>query len=496
MLKIVIVDDEVNIVEGLKKTIPWKEHGCQVVGTAYDGIEAMEVAEQAAPDILIADITMPGIDGLELAKKLKPRFPAMQVIYLTCHDDFEIARSAFRTGACDYIVKETMTREELYHSIQKARQEIESYRENMLNKAVVSNELKTLPYGLDFSRGDYTMVLLSILPEREDELEGTAPDRLKQLVLQWQDSFLFRRTDYESIIMLKNGGNDPRQHIQELAGAVGQELEKTRILTHFYASVEICTEENLNRIYERLCSLKKSRFYRKQKLLFAEDSTGEAANWSTSSVLTVIQKQCEEGIHEIDTEKAVEALRRYIETACSLQCDPSQVLADSEKLLVALLQQAVKLDMTLPDVLSCLQKNRLGQVCSIYELENQMSRLLVDGIALLRESVTTGSNETLTKALAYIEDNLGERLSLGRVALHVAMNTSYFSRYFKEKMGENFVDYLVRKRIDRAKEKLRFTGLSVETIASEVGYSNISYFNESFRKATGMTPGAYRKQMK
>lgn len=495
MLRVVIADDEINIVEGLKKTVQWEEHDCQVVGTAYDGIAAWDVVCEKEPDILITDITMPGMDGIKLVSKLRPLYPAMRFIYLTCNDDFEMARSAFRTGACDYIVKETMTREELYESIEKAGEEIYKYRENMLNKAVVSNELKILPYSLDYENHRYLMGLVYLFPSFSMEGEGEAANLLRQMVARYSDSYLFRRTEYEYIVMLNAADGEERSTVSGLWGQIRSGLEQERSFAYSYFSIKPCGKNDISGLYERLSQFRLQMFYRKSQLFFQEESRQETS-WNQDENHNSFIKKCENAIYEMDAGKAGDWVREFTAKAMELRENPQAVLKSGEQLLVILLHQAMKVKASVPYIMSCIQQKRVYQVCSIYELEELLLTLLIDGIAQIKDSTYTDQDVLLSKALRYIEENLGEHLTLARVASHVSMNSSYFSRYFKGKMNENFVDYLVRCRMERAKQKLRFTGLSVETIASEVGYSNITYFNDSFKKYSGLTPGAFRKQSK
>jgi len=111
MYRIVIADDEWVIREGLKHTIPWEDLGCQIVGEAVDGISAWQQIECNAPDILLTDIRMPGIDGLELAMQVSQNYPMVKIIFLTGFDEFAYAQQAVKVGASDYILKPTNTDE-------------------------------------------------------------------------------------------------------------------------------------------------------------------------------------------------------------------------------------------------------------------------------------------------------------------------------------------------------------------------------------------------
>lgn len=243
MYSVLIADDEINIVEGLRDTMSWREHGCVVLGVAYDGRQAMELAERQIPDIVVTDITMPGMTGLELMENLLHRSPQTCFIVLTCHEDFAFAREALRLGACDYLVKETMTRQELYASLEKAKQS----------------------------------------------------------------------------------------------------------------------------------------FCQKRELL----------------------------------------------ARATVQEDPE-----------------------------------------------------------------------LKRMTGYIQAHLSERVTLDDMARMMAMNPSYLSRFFKNKLGETFVDYLSRMRIQYAMEQLRCTSLPIQLIAEQAGYNNLSYFHAAFKRASGMAPAAYRREQK
>ncbi len=105
MYKVVIIDDEPIIVKGLEKTIKWEELGCVVVGTAYNGVEGLDLIQTKRPDILISDICMPGMDGLTMIAARKSEFPNMEITILTGFRDFDYAQQAIRLGVCRFLLK-------------------------------------------------------------------------------------------------------------------------------------------------------------------------------------------------------------------------------------------------------------------------------------------------------------------------------------------------------------------------------------------------------
>jgi YesN/AraC family two-component response regulator len=105
MYRVVLVDDEQMILQGLMRVIPWEEHGCRVAGTAGDGLEGMALIKKLQPDILFTDIRMPNLDGLKMIAALKSEFPNLEIAVLTAYRDFEYARQAITLGVCRYLLK-------------------------------------------------------------------------------------------------------------------------------------------------------------------------------------------------------------------------------------------------------------------------------------------------------------------------------------------------------------------------------------------------------
>lgn len=143
MYRIVIADDEWIIREGLKTTLPWKELECEVVGEASDGIGAWEQIESTAPDIVLTDIRMPGLDGLELASQVARHYPQVKIIFLTGFNDFQYAQQAVKLGASDYVLKPTNP-EELVKTLERVKVGINEERNLMNHLRELENQVLQL----------------------------------------------------------------------------------------------------------------------------------------------------------------------------------------------------------------------------------------------------------------------------------------------------------------------------------------------------------------
>lgn len=127
MYKVVIIDDEPIIVKGLEKTVKWKEFGCIVAGTAYNGVEGMELIRREKPDMLISDICMPKMDGLAMIAALKSEFPDMEITILTGYRDFDYAQQSIRLGVCRFLLKPSKM-DELNEAIRAMLERLEEKR--------------------------------------------------------------------------------------------------------------------------------------------------------------------------------------------------------------------------------------------------------------------------------------------------------------------------------------------------------------------------------
>jgi len=142
MLKVLIVDDELLVRIGLKTIIPWEDNGFYIVGDASNGIEALEICQKTKPHIVITDIKMPKMDGIELSRKLKELDKKIKVIILTCYNEFDYAKEAISLGASDYVVKSTMEPEDLLGILYKIRKEIEAEIKDSEEKEKLKREVQ------------------------------------------------------------------------------------------------------------------------------------------------------------------------------------------------------------------------------------------------------------------------------------------------------------------------------------------------------------------
>ncbi|MCL6459056.1 MAG: response regulator, partial [Gorillibacterium sp.] len=129
-MKIFMVDDDIEMLNGLEAFVPWAEYGFQLVGKSNNAYDSLDEIKATKPDILVTDITMPGINGFELARECKAVLPDLKVVFLTCHEDFEYAREAFKLQAEDYLVKHTLTEEELLEKMLSLKTAIEEQKRN------------------------------------------------------------------------------------------------------------------------------------------------------------------------------------------------------------------------------------------------------------------------------------------------------------------------------------------------------------------------------
>lgn len=337
MLKVFLVDDEHLIRKGLKKLISWEQYGFEIWGEACDGEEALELITADNTDIVITDLKMPIVDGLELTKKLKERYPGIKVIVLTGFDDFAYMQQSIRNSVVDYLLK-PVNAELLMESLLKIKDQI-------------SNE----SYG-------YPFIIESRLVKELEEL------------------------DEKGLIDI----------IDELFGE-----------------------------------------FQKYKVPF-----------------DIIRKICGNMLVTIN--------QRLDSTGCNLD----DILRKG----------------TLPE-------NYMVKFTTKDQAKDEMVKIVC---AVLKHKTVNGNKKMIEQIKDYIEKNLREDITLAAIAQKFYLNSSYLSQLFKSETGENYVDFLTKCRVEKARKLLEDKNLRIQDICELVGYNDSKYFGQMFKKQVGMLPSEYR----
>ncbi|THF77133.1 response regulator [Cohnella fermenti] len=530
MIKLLIVDDEEEIRRGIRNLIDWPANGIEVCGEAGDGGQALQAIDQRRPDIVLLDIRMPEMSGLEVARTMRERKLAARPIILSGYDDFSFARQAMACGVSDYLLKPCLP-EDILGTVLKLKLEIESDRlESERRQALQAKLNESLPLLRekrlsDWLRGEAGAA--SPLPEwpgtggipsadcrwiaaivRMDEgwpSGAESPlepgnEKLGPIVRQGVAAALAAGRANVAVIDDRDGmavlaalgpGRDKIDHVRSLT-----ELKNDIQALHgFTVSIGIGTAcsgiAGLRRSYEEAVQAIEGRFLTGGGSVL----TFKPSDLSRSPLPEYpaeAEKQLLAAIRSGRTAPVEAALDTFF---ASLQPGPAsreRVAKCCTALLMSLYRLCIE-TRTDPDGIFGPRMSSIDRILKLQTL-GQMKSVVRHAAISLRDKLSAkqSGHKTIEQALRFIHDNYDKELSLELVSSHLYVNANYFCLLFKQHMGVGFIDYVHRVRIERACEGMRDFPYKTYEIAAKVGYSNEKYFCRIFKQVTGMTPSQYR----
>ena len=529
-LTVLIVDDELPLREELR-LFDWQDCCAELIGEAENGEEALELCRRLAPDVVITDITMPVMDGMDLFRRIKQEFPLTQVVLLTCHTDFAYAKEALKLGALEYLIKVSLLDSELQQVLDKAREAIQRERNYMRSE-------------LDRQRWELTRLLTSIgkEPEREGIREACgavlrswqvpfpvgilrlhvhvraqealfAHRELQALLSEWESNWapgtLFRRWiavgphDYmlmerreadqvkgqQALSLLEQAGG----WMRNLQSALDARISYLRQRAGLYAAAGtyVGAAADLSEALEQTKLPEAAFFYDGEGTVYAADAlyrrytAAEKGRVSEAEAKarTELEKQTE---LLRQAESSRESLAQYcrkdlFEWAVRFRPDPNA--------LKAWLLSNLKLWKGHRDPL------RRQEAAASF----QAARTLAELISLIVREIEEQDGERpkqrkeVAMAMRLVSEHIAEPITLTWMADRVGLSSFYLSRLFREEVGESFNEYVTRIRIDKAIELLQTTSLKVYEVAEQIGIPSYRYFSVLFRNRTGVSPTEYKK---
>lgn len=491
MKRVMIADDEQNVRLALRRLIDWDKLGCQLVFEAKNGAEVLRGLDEIRPDILILDIRMPLVSGLDIARQIYEQGRPIAVIILTGYAEFEYARQAVAYNVREYIIK-TDVLELLPGAIEKVCRQIDGVRSG----------------ASDRDRQRHLRELLEDGGAAADWFRRTWPDaRHCRLVLVRADGDIQPQLDRvfgkyaPSYIPL-----DGRQWCMLLTGELSDPGElaeccedAARLLHGFYhTAAAFCISDEfddaagLKSAYDGCVQCARQFFYDGAKpVLFAsEQRTKRALPGDLHGLLDTLADR----IGKTDREGSARVLSALLD-ACRGE-DIHTVKSVGNQLLAECTRMTLSLDPDLPRTYTDTAFQDSIYACQSYEQFCQIMRTLVDQTL----SITARGQRTIDQLVAqidrYIQDNYCSRITLGDIAAAVHMNRSYLSRIYKERTGENIFDVINAKRLKKARQLIASTDLLVGQIARQVGFEDPAYFSRFFKRQTGMSPTEYEQKVR
>lgn len=544
-IRCIVVDDEALIRERFRYAFPLEEHGFEIIGEAEDGEEALELCRQLSPDIVITDVVMPGMNGLELTGQLKQLLPRIKVIILSSFQEFEFARKAVALGALGYLLKVTSGYQELLEILDQARSEIEADRERML---LSIEERKQLQDSQPLLRKQLILDIRSGMAHSPARLgaacdfvnwQRPAPafalglvslDRYSSLTQTFQskDLALFKYVmmrmieelaetslpcnvfdwDEQSIglwILLQDQADTGGQ-VEQLGESI---LHHARKYLPFTVSVRVSSVHRMEaspqgwpsafgRAFDELDALKAALFYEGHGSYHAYNAvqgtvqgSGQGAagrNAGSGHVMPELPDPAERLAGWSDPAGLQRLVHDdYIRPLVAAKPEPERLLRWMEELAgrwtAADSHSRSRFLAGIRGVETIHDAEEF--LLSLFQWKRSASRLAFDQPVQRAE---------IQKALDYVARHYREPVSVADISDYTAISPNYFSHLFKAQTGINFSDYVTRYRIERSKQYLRETELQVGEIAEQIGIPDYKYFARIFRRLVGKTPSQYREE--
>lgn len=503
--RLMIVDDEAMIRQGMTKLIEKKAPGWTVAGEARNGQEALDLLGRVEPHLVLTDIRMPMMDGIELARTLHEHNPDVAVVILTGFKDFEYAQAALRYGVLDFLLKpcpeEDVIRvlDAVYGKLSEklARKESEMHEAHLLDQNTLRSIMLRLPYGRERMERVEQRVL-----NKELWLIKAASYFPKTKSYGYNDLGLLQFSITNIAEELIAGGS-PQSGLLHAAYDIfavfaDPEEPADRLLRELESTVERLLGIRLEiRHAGRVESLR-------QLPVFMEAFASRYDSLPESGLgrLAVDRAKIRNIRHDIMSAIMLgqaEKLSEYVDGhIAALRRLPAEA-ARSEALALALaldetVRKEFESDAGRADFDSRI--DRLRKLGDSGEAADWAAAQKASFLAELHRWLD-GQNQTIIgKAIRYIEEHYTESCDLKEVADHVHLSANYFSNLFRKETGESFVNYVTRLRIDKAKLWLAHTEWKVFEVAQKVGYDDPNYFTTVFKQLTNLSPSQYRKKVR
>lgn len=542
MYKLVIIDDEPAVRSGLSKFVDWSEYGIVLAGTADDGDTGLDLIDRVKPDIVLTDVMMPTLDGIRMSQDVRERLPETKIVFISGHNDANYLRSALQVHAADYIFK-PVKRTELQKVIEgvvqdlgarekerqllkdmqvKLSQSMPLLREKFLMSLIQNGVAKTegLRERAAFLNLDLPLeapyLVLVITIDDVEEVYGGRSERDKQLLSysilnimqeligQFLTGYVFENSAAEYVALLALDGRlqqerlpDPEAALLPLAQEIRDNLQRWLKI-----GVTIGVGERAGHIGLLPASYRHAREAADQKWYMGKNRviTMDSLELGTAGPIRFDARQSERllsGLKSGDRQRLEAELESIFEPLAQVRKDGFKYVRHAGLQLIAL---AGRLLLELNLLTRDKEEQEARALDGLLKLETmaELKRFVCDylsGICCWIEEKRSGrSSNVIEHTQKYIGEHYAKNLSIAEIAASVYLSQTYVSLLFKQETGETIYEYLMKVRIEKAKELLCDPRIKLYEVCELVGYTDPSYFGKLFKKMTGLTPSAYREQ--
>lgn len=518
MYRLLIVDDEAFIANGIKSSVDWQKLGIVSVSIASNLRQAKEEFQNQPFDMMICDIEMPQGSGLELYEWVREQYPQTECIFLTCHADFQYAKKALQLGSFEYLLKPVphdelkLVMTKLIEKIRKERESAtmvtERFWQDVLSQAIPSNlnkmieviDKQKLPYARSMR---FLPVVISIqhweksLTARDAQIMKYAlRNTLEEVVIQRAPSAQIVRINPDYLLIV---------FAQDLPPAEGCDPIFKEIKSRCRAFIEVCNQylychlscmigkpvqaHEVRDMVEALMAFKKNQVNIVDRVIYIDERLKKE-----SQIPLPPMHVWSELIKQGNKKKLIDESQQFLDSWKRIECLGARGLQQFyqnflQMVLHTLQQQGLRADEIFSDHLS--PERILSATRSVKDLQDWVRDVLEK--ALFHIGGLDSSETVVERIKRYIALHIDQELSRQYIADYIGLSPDYIVKLFKKETGCSISDYILKERINLAKELLSMTDTTISNVALAVGFSNFSYFSTLFKKEVSMTPQEYRK---
>lgn len=529
MYKVLIVDDEIRIRQGLSRLIEWEEYGLEIAAEAINGVDALKQLEGKDINVIITDIKMPVMDGIQLIQEINKRKLDIRIIVLSGFDDFSFVKNAMKLGAENYLLK-PVNKEELLNTIKDMLEDLESkritdiksraglsyLRNNTLNR-IVKNEIrlnelrdKSELLELDIWKAGMQVAIFQPylidgknLAGESDEEEGR--DILSSIlgicestVKAYSDCITFIDSNGRIVFIFSQAEEKTELNKKILARCQQEVISQLEIHSTIGLGSIVESQRNLYQSYEQAVqTLDYKIVYGLDKIIFYLDIQNRFEGKQE------IIQSFEERIENCITALQKDDLTAYIDRiydgikAQGTNISPEQVRNITMKIIINIFHKAREFFIDTEKIINHNEYMVFWSISKATDIE-ELRKLSVEIGLKVIDAILQQQNKKYSKtvdyAVRYIQNNFGNQdLCLKTLANQMDVSAVHLGRIFKNETGMFFSDYLNQIRIQEAKRMLLETNIKIRDITEKVGFVNTSYFFTVFKKVMGVTPGEIRQ---
>ncbi len=536
MKRVMIVDDEYLVRIGVKSMLDWEKWGYSIVCDAINGQDAIDKIAQYSPQIILTDLMMEPINGLELIEYCSKHTPDIKIIVLSNHNDFEKVKMAMKLGASDFIFKLTIKAEELLEILDSVSKQLNERRlsgkdaemllrsnagairqrlihtmieHSYLNEADLLNELSMIEVKCDFNK-PYAVLYLSVANCNIMYLasELLEPDlfasSLENIVGEVMDDILFSQTfRYENGQCIVTINTTGKRLDREFTGKVKIGFDRIAEYVERYFGMQIFgvlskVNIGLDEFSKVMADCKRvmnQRFHMKEnKLLLC---TGEEPQQRVLHMPEdFILSDWKEALEDFNFTEAESFLRKTFEYLYQMDgVEPHLIREKLYELYRVMkadgLAKGIMIDK-LPDDYGITLNQAIFQYDLLVNIEQSFLSVLNQYTEESRKNGNKKLKREIAQIITYVKGNLNVDLSITTVSRMIHISESYFSHLFKSELGVSFIDYVNKLRIEKAIKLLTETDKNINEISYEVGINSPNYFSILFKKITKCSPNEYR----